>query len=272
MATKQFDTLLNEYLSQLTEAPVAFVGSEDEATKDLGKNAIKYIIDTISKTLNISTEEVWKKMQDYGFYKELFPGGVNAANDEATFRRSIANVLKKILPKFEKEFKGVKGDNPLYTARVTSTAGEKGGYFKKEYDKRAKIAKPEGTKAAPVTKETTAQERFGKDLDKDMQRIWDRVNASGGVSEQELNEIARSSSVTPEDGDFNKKILMRQGYLVREGDKIVAKDPKEITSDDSDVPALDAPYEGDFDIERDAPEIADIMKEFDRERTYSQDN
>jgi len=272
MATKQFDSLLNEYLSLLTEAPVSLEVDPKEAAKFLGKNATKYVVDTLSKKLNIPTEQVWNDLEEFGFFEQLFPGNVNPSNDEGTFRRSMANVITKLIPQFKEkynvsEISGV-GSAPVgYTSRIASTAGEKGQLFKKEYDNRARKERPEAIKAAPITKETTAQERFGKDLDKDMQRIWDRVNASSGVSENELNEIARTTSASPEDGEFNKRILIKQGYLAKEGDKIVAKDPKEITSDDSEIPALEAPYEGEIDLD----EIAGALQDWEKERDYSRD-
>ena len=220
MATQQFDSLLKEYLSKLTEAPVSFEGDPKEAIKQIAKKAVRYIVSNLSQQLNVSTDQIWNDLEEFGFIDELFPGGVNPANDEGTFRRSAANVLTKLLPKFKEKYNketltGAGTAQAGYTSRDISTAGEEGKFFKKEYDKRTKRERPEATKAAPVTKETTAQERFGKDLDKDQQRIWDRVNASGGVLEQELNEIARTSSASPEDGDFNKRILMKQGYLVK---------------------------------------------------------
>ena len=154
MATKQFDSLLNEYLSQLTEAPVS---TELDVMNRTLKSGIGpapgggYLIGKIADTLNtlsknkekpVTKEEV-VDMISQELFDKVFPGGTNKANNEEAYRESIKRALIEIVKGIqEKEKVKIPGAGAAvagYTARLISQLVD----AKKEYGARVSREKVE---------------------------------------------------------------------------------------------------------------------------------
>jgi len=125
MATKNFDSLLKEYLSQLTEAPVYEPDSEEFKKKLRGGIGTApgggYGIGKLADALQISKEDAVDLISQ-SIYDEVFPGGVNSANNDMSYRTSIANAVKNAVISVAKdkgiELKGMGNAVAGYTARV----------------------------------------------------------------------------------------------------------------------------------------------------------
>lgn len=141
MATKNFDTLFGQLLTELTP-----VGAEYETFAGSLKSGIGtapgsgYLIGKLADALGKSKEEV-VDMISKDLYDKVFPGGTNPANNEDAYRTSISNAVLDIVKKVQEE-QGVKipGAGKAvagYTARVISQLGD----AKKEYG--AKVSKQE---------------------------------------------------------------------------------------------------------------------------------
>lgn len=137
MATKQFDSLFEQLLNELTP-----VGAEYETFAGSLKSGIGtapgggYLIGKLADTLGKSKEEV-VDMISKDLYDKVFPGGTNPANNEDAYRASISNALLEIVKDIESSFGGVKvpGAGKAvagYTARLVSQLGD----AKKEYGAR----------------------------------------------------------------------------------------------------------------------------------------
>jgi hypothetical protein len=136
MATKNFDSLLNEYLSQLTEAPVYEPDPEEYIKK------LKAGIDTapgdaygygkLADALKISKENVIDLI-GLSIYNKVFPGGVNPANNNMSYRASIANAVKSVILGVAKDnkidLKGMGDAVAGFTARITDQLSDS----RKEY-------------------------------------------------------------------------------------------------------------------------------------------
>ena len=136
MATKNFDTLLGQLLTELTP-----VGAEYETFAGSLKSGIGtapgggYLIGKLADALGKSKEEV-VDMISKDLYDKVFPGGTNPANNEDAYRASITNAVLDIVKKVQADQgvqipgagKAVAG----YTARVISQLGD----AKKEYGAR----------------------------------------------------------------------------------------------------------------------------------------
>lgn len=141
MATKNFDSLFEQLLTELTP-----VGAEYETFAGSLKSGIGtapgggYLIGKLADALGKSKEEV-VDMISKDLYDKVFPGGTNPANNEDAYRTSISNAVLDIVKKVQEE-QGVKipGAGKAvagYTARVISQLGD----AKKEYG--AKVSKQE---------------------------------------------------------------------------------------------------------------------------------
>jgi len=141
MATKNFDTLFGQLLTELTP-----VGAEYETFAGSLKSGIGtapgggYLIGKLADALGKSKEEV-VDMISKDLFDKVFPGGTNPANNEDAYRASISNAVLDIVKKVEAD-QGVKipGAGKAvagYTARVISQLGD----AKKEYG--AKVSKEE---------------------------------------------------------------------------------------------------------------------------------
>lgn len=141
MATKNFDSLFEQLLTELTP-----VGAEYETFAGSLKSGIGtapgggYLIGKLADALGKSKEEV-VDMISKDLYDKVFPGGTNPANNEDAYRTSISNAVLDIVKKVQEE-QGVKipGAGKAvagYTARVISQLGD----AKKEYG--AKVSKEE---------------------------------------------------------------------------------------------------------------------------------
>jgi hypothetical protein len=141
MATKNFDSLFEQLLTELTP-----VGAEYETFSGSLKSGIGsapgggYLIGKLADVLGKSKEEV-VDMISKELYDKVFPGGTNPANNEDAYRASITNALIEIVKSIQEE-QGVKipGAGRAvagYTARLISQLGA----AKKEYG--AKVSRQE---------------------------------------------------------------------------------------------------------------------------------
>ena len=141
MATKQFDSLFEQILTELTP-----VGAEYETFAGSLKSGIGaapgggYLIGKLSDVLGKSKEEV-VDMISKDLFDKVFPEGTNPANNEDAYRSSISNALVEIVKGIESS-QGVKvpGAGKAvagYTARLISQLGD----AKKEYG--ARVSKEE---------------------------------------------------------------------------------------------------------------------------------
>lgn len=141
MATKNFDSLFEQLLTELTP-----VGAEYETFAGSLKSGIGtapgggYLIGKLADALGKSKEEV-VDMISKDLYDKVFPGGTNPANNEDAYRASITKAVQEIVKKVQDE-QGVKipGAGKAvagYTARVISQLGD----AKKEYG--AKVSQQE---------------------------------------------------------------------------------------------------------------------------------
>ena len=154
MATKQFDSLLNEYLSQLTEAPVSTELNVMNRTLKSGIGPAPgggYLIGKIAETLStlpknkekpVTKEEV-VDMISQELFDKVFPGGTNKANNEEAYRESIKQALIEIVKGIQEREKvkipGAGAAVAGYTARLISQLVD----AKKEYGARVSREKVE---------------------------------------------------------------------------------------------------------------------------------
>jgi len=136
MATKNFDSLFEQLLTELTP-----VGAEYETFAGSLKSGIGtapgggYLIGKLADVLGKSKEEV-VDMISKDLFDKVFPEGINPANNEDAYRSSISNALVEIVKGIEASQgvrvpgagKAVAG----YTARLISQLGD----AKKEYGAR----------------------------------------------------------------------------------------------------------------------------------------
>ena len=136
MATKQFDSLFEQIITELTP-----VGAEYETFAGSLKSGIEtapgggYLIGKLADVLGKSKEEV-VDMISKDLFDKVFPEGTNPANNEDAYRASISNALVEIVKGIESSQdvkvpgagKAVAG----YTARLISQLGD----AKKEYGAR----------------------------------------------------------------------------------------------------------------------------------------
>jgi uncharacterized protein YacL (UPF0231 family) len=141
MATKQFDSLFEQIITELTP-----VGAEYETFAGSLKSGIEtapgggYLIGKLADVLGKSKEEV-VDMISKDLFDKVFPEGTNPANNEDAYRASISNALLEIVKGIEAS-QGVKvpGAGKAvagYTARLISQLGD----AKKEYG--ARVSKQE---------------------------------------------------------------------------------------------------------------------------------
>lgn len=141
MATKQFDSLFEQIITELTP-----VGAEYETFAGSLKSGIEtapgggYLIGKLADVLGKSKEEV-VDMISKDLFDKVFPEGTNPANNEDAYRASISNALLEIVKGIEAS-QGVKvpGAGKAvagYTARLISQLGD----AKKEYG--AKVSRQE---------------------------------------------------------------------------------------------------------------------------------
>ena len=285
MATKQFDSLLNEYLSQLTEAPVYFEGDPDELIKQLAAAKIKYFVKNVEDQLNISSEQIWNDMvKEFNFVEELFPAGVNPSNNEDAFRRSIVNVLLKTVPKLEKKYeqtlrvgdlvknlKNVGGTQAGYSSRGISDTS----MFRKEFDRMAtkekdvegakpKVSKVEAPKAFRSSSKvdyTFEPDVKAGTLSEEELRVYGAVDHGQSYTGNELLDFLKSEVKLEPREDLNtSKISRILTSLMSKG--VLTSNVK--ASEEGDVEALGMFAQGPIDLEREAPNEIEAYKEYIR--------
>jgi hypothetical protein len=155
MATKQFDSLFEQILTELTP-----VGAEYETFTGSLKSGIGtapgggYLIGKLSEVLGKSKEEV-VDMISRQLFDKVFPEGTNPANNEDAYRASISNALIEIVKDIQSS-QGVKvpGAGKAvagYTARLISQLGD----AKKEYG--ARVSKEELKNAVETAEEESEE-------------------------------------------------------------------------------------------------------------------
>lgn len=232
MATKNFDKLLTEFLTNLTEAPVIGPGSE-EFEKRL-KGGIEsapgggYGIGKLAATLNISKEKTVELISQQ-IYDKVFPEGKNKANNDMAYRTSIADAVKDVISIVGREknveIKGLGDAVAGYTARIIDqlTQAEKqyGSVASEEEVKDAVVgAELEGDKPEPEEEADRTTVRIEN-------MITDLVDDTGVLESDIVTDIERkvlaSDGLGLEEGNIKSKIkalisrLVRKQILERKG-------------------------------------------------------
>jgi uncharacterized protein YacL (UPF0231 family) len=115
MATKQFDSLFEQIITELTP-----VGAEYETFAGSLKSGIEtapgggYLIGKLADVLGKSKEEV-VDMISKDLFDKVFPEGTNPANNEDAYRASISNALLEIV-------KGIEASQGVKAARYIDEA------------------------------------------------------------------------------------------------------------------------------------------------------
>lgn len=244
MATKNFDNLLNEFLTNLTEAPVIGPGSE-EFEKRL-KGGIEsapgegYGIGKLAIALNISKEKAVELISKQ-IYDRVFPEGKNKANNDMAYRASIADAVKDVINIVgntnDVEVKGLGSAVAGYTARIIDqlTQAEKqyGSIASEEEVKDAvKNADLDGSKPAPGSEEP--EEETDRTTIRIENMITDLVDDTGVLESEIIGDVERkvlaSDGLGLEEGNVksrvkalisrlvSKQILERKGQYLKYGD------------------------------------------------------
>ena len=136
MATKQFDSLFEQILTELTPVDAEYGAFTSSLKSGIGTApGGGYLIGKLADVLGKSKEEV-VDMISKDLFDKVFPEGTNPANNEDAYRASISNALVEIIKgiqtsqnvKVPGAGKAVAG----YTARLISQLGD----AKKEYGAR----------------------------------------------------------------------------------------------------------------------------------------
>ena len=136
MATKQFDSLFEQIITELTPVDAEYGAFTSSLKSGIGAApGGGYLIGKLADVLGKSKEEV-VDMISKDLFDKVFPEGTNPANNEDAYRTSISNALVEIIKgiqtsqnvKVPGAGKAVAG----YTARLISQLGD----AKKEYGAR----------------------------------------------------------------------------------------------------------------------------------------
>lgn len=136
MATKQFDSLFEQIITELTPVDAEYGAFTSSLKSGIGvAPGGGYLIGKLADVLGKSKEEV-VDMISKDLFDKVFPEGTNSANNEDAYRASISNALVEIVKGIESSQdvkvpgagKAVAG----YTARLISQLGD----AKKEYGAR----------------------------------------------------------------------------------------------------------------------------------------
>ena len=136
MATKQFDSLFEQIITELTPVDAEYGAFTSSLKSGIGvAPGGGYLIGKLADVLGKSKEEV-VDMISKDLFDKVFPEGTNPANNEDAYRASISNALVEIVKGIESSQdvnvpgagKAVAG----YTARLISQLGD----AKKEYGAR----------------------------------------------------------------------------------------------------------------------------------------
>jgi len=283
--TKQFDNFFNEYLVRLTEAPVYDTDPGSLETKYTEKIPTGpgggYLIAKIAEQLKVRPEAAIKMIFPK-FYEKVFPGGVNPAKNEEQFKANIKNALTEIIKDIETskniKIKGAGDAIKGYTARVLSNFGE----FKKEYgggetsaaaDKeKLDGAKPKPSVEAPKAFRASSQVDYVFEPDvkagtmsEEELRIYNAVDASSSYNGKELIDYLKDEVTLDPREDLNLSRISRLlTSLMSKG--VLTSSVK--VSDDGDIAALEMPATGQVDLEREAPDVMDAYREFQKASSF----
>jgi len=136
MATKQFDSLFEQIITELTPVDAEYGAFTSSLKSGIGTApGGGYLIGKLADVLGKSKEEV-VDMISKDLFDKVFPEGTNPANNEEAYRAFISNALIEIIKGIESS-QGVKVPSAGkavagYTARLISQLGD----AKKEYGAR----------------------------------------------------------------------------------------------------------------------------------------
>jgi hypothetical protein len=285
--TKQFDNFFKDCLTRLTEAPV--YDSDPEALETKYTEKIPsgpgggYLISKIAQQLNVRPEAVIKMIFPK-FYERVFPNGVNPAKNEEQFKANIMNALTTIISDIEKDknikIKGAGDAIKGYTARILSNFGD----FKKEYGggpatapetsdkKELDGTKPKPSIEAPKAFRASSQVDYVFEPDvkagtmtEEELRIYNSVDASSSYNGKELIDYLKDEVTLDPREDLNlTKISRLLTSLMSKG--VLTSSVK--VSDDSEISALEMPAGGQIDLEREAPDVMDAYREFEKSSKF----
>lgn len=244
MATKNFDSLFEQLISELAPPVEAEIGPFTGSLKaKIGEAPGEgYIIGKIAKALSKSKEDVID-MISQDLYSKVFPGGKNKANNEEAYRSSISKALLEIVKDVqEKQNVKIPGAGAAvagYTARVISQLGD----AKKEYGapvsreevkdavENAEDESVEGSKPSLEEPEEESQDRTTVRIEN---MITDLVDDTGVLESEIVNDVERkilaSDGLGIEEGSIkskvkafitrlvDKQILERKGQYLKYGD------------------------------------------------------
>jgi hypothetical protein len=246
MATKNFDKLLNEFISQLTEAPVyakpeEFVGNLRSGIEQAAGGG--YGIGKLAAALNISKETAVDLIGQQ-IYDEVFPDGKNDANNDMAYRASIARAVKNVINIVGREknieIKGLGDAVAGYTARVidqlTKADTQYGSQASPEEIKNV-VSEPEEVEGSTPTKTETGEteeEPQDRTTVRIENMITDLVDDTGVLESDVLKDVERkiiaSDGLGLEEGSIKgtvkallsrlvrKQILERKGQYLKLGD------------------------------------------------------
>lgn len=229
MATKNFDNLLNEFLTNLTEAPVIGPGSE-EFEKRL-KGGIEsapgegYGIGKLAIALNISKQKAVELISKQ-IYDRVFPEGKNKANNDMAYRASIADAVKDVINIVgntnDVEVKGLGSAVAGYTARIIDqlTKAEKQyGSIASEEEVKDAVENAELDGGKPTTADTEPEEEADRTTVRIENMITDLVDDTGVLESDIVSEVERkilaSDGLGIEEGSIKGKVKALIGRLVR---------------------------------------------------------
>lgn len=253
MATKNFDSLFEQLLNELTP-PVTtelepFAGSLKSKIGEApgGGYLIGNIADALSKSKGeeVSKEQVID-MISQDLYNKVFPGGKNKANNEEAYRSSISKALLEIVKDIQdkENIKVPKAGAAVagYTARIISQLGdakkEYGAFVSKDEVKDAVENAEETVEGSkPSTEEETEEqpeESGNRTIVRIENMITDLVDDTGVLESDVLEDVHRkvlaSDGLGLEERNIkgfikslasrlvDKQILERKGQYLKLGD------------------------------------------------------
>jgi len=272
MLAKKFDTLLEDVLRRINEAPVTggpeFVPSLRTAIDTAPGGG--YLIGHIAKSLNKSKQEIIDMIGTKLFDKVFgqYPDNVNPAKNEDQYRNSIKAALTEIIQELKEQNPNMKvpGADAVrgYTARVISQLGQAtkdytGGVSGSEQTVKTAVrsaASTEGAKTVAAKEEPKAfrasstvdytfepEVKIGLLNDEEL-RIYDAVDKSSAYSGRELIDYLKDEVKLDTREDLNVS------RITRILNSLIKKDIISVTAKPSEEGDVEALLSGGEDMER----------------------
>lgn len=229
MATKNFDSLLNEFLTTLTEAPVIGPGSEEfEARLKGGIETAPgegYGIGKLAAALNIPKQKAVGLISKQ-IYDRVFPEGKNKANNDMAYRASIADAVKDVINIVgntnDVEVKGLGSAVAGYTARIIDqlTKAEKQyGSIASEEEVKDAVENAELDGSKPMSADSEPEEEADRTTVRIENMITDLIDDTGVLESDIVSDVERkilaSDGLGIEEGSIKGKVKALIGRLVR---------------------------------------------------------